>query len=83
MLHSGHVVHPYGYVDWSVRPGRGLTEEMGALIGDAARALKAGLEEIMPKMGPWRHGVVFNNGDELSTADHEPKPRALNGERHG
>ncbi len=76
-LHSGHAVHPYGYVDWSVRPGRRLTEGMGELIGDAARALKAGLEEIMPKMGPWRHGVVFNDGDEPSSPDKEGPVRKV------
>jgi hypothetical protein len=69
--HSGHAVHPYGYVDWSVRSGRGLTEEMGELIGDAVRALQAGLEEIMPKMGPWRHGVVFKDGDVPASPDTE------------
>ena len=39
---------------------------MGELIGDAVRALQAGLEEIMPKMGPWRHGVVFKDGEEVN-----------------
>ena len=53
---SGHVLHPYGYVDWSVRAGHGLTKEMGELIADAASALKAGPEEMMLRMGPWRHG---------------------------
>ena len=68
-VHAGHVVHPYGYVDWSVRAGHGFTKEMGELIVDAASALKAGLEEIMPKMGPWRHGVVFNRGESSSAAE--------------
>jgi hypothetical protein len=65
-LHSGHVLQPYGYVDWSVRPGHRLTREMGELIADAASALKAGLEEIMPNMGPWRHRVVLNDGESSS-----------------
>jgi sterol 3beta-glucosyltransferase len=82
-LHSGHVVHPYRYVDWSVRPGRGLTREMSELIGDAVKALQAGLEEIMPKMGPWRHGVVFNDGDELSTSDNQESARKLDRESRG
>ncbi len=69
--HSGHVVHPYRYVDWSVRPGRGFTEEVGELIGDAVKALQAGLEEIMPTMGPWRHGVVFNDDNEPASPDAE------------
>jgi UDP:flavonoid glycosyltransferase YjiC (YdhE family) len=68
-LHAGHVVHPYRYVDWSVRPGRGVTREMGALIGDTVRALQAGLEEVMPSLGPWRHGVVFKGGQEPSSAE--------------
>ena len=71
-LHSGHVLQPYGYVDWSVRPGHGLTKEMGELIADAASALKAGLEEIMPKMGPWRHGVVLNDGESSSATKESP-----------
>ena len=71
-LHSGHVLQPYGYVDWSVRPGHGLTQEMGELIADAASALKAGLEEIMPKMGPWRHGVVLNDGESASATKESP-----------
>ena len=70
-LHSSHVVHPYGYVDWSVRPGRGLTGEMGELVTDAVRALQAGLEEIMPTLGPWRHGVFFSDRDEPSGPDNE------------
>jgi hypothetical protein len=44
---------------------------MGELIGDVASALKARLEEGMPKMGPWRHGVVFDDGDESSSAAKE------------
>jgi UDP:flavonoid glycosyltransferase YjiC (YdhE family) len=67
--HAGHVVHPYGYVDWSLHPGRGLTQEIGELIGDAVRALQAGLKEIMQRMRPWCHGVVFNDGDDPSTPD--------------
>ena len=69
--HAGHVVHPYRYVDWSVRSGRGFTEGLGELIGDGVRAVQAGLEEIMPSMRPWRHGVVFNDGDEPSSPDTE------------
>ena len=33
-------------------------------IGDVVSALKAGLEGVMPKMGPWRHGVVLDDGDD-------------------
>jgi UDP:flavonoid glycosyltransferase YjiC (YdhE family) len=75
--HAGHAVHPYGYVDWSVRAGRGLTEEMGELIGDTVKALQAGLEEIIPKMGPWRHGVVFDDRDEPPSSDGEAPVRKL------
>ena len=69
---SGHVLHPYGYVDWSVRAGHGLTKEMGELIADAASALKAGPEEMLPRMGPWRHGVVFNRRESSSAAKESP-----------
>ncbi|HUL02274.1 MAG TPA: glycosyltransferase [Gemmatimonadales bacterium] len=70
-VHSGHAIHPYGYVDWSVHPRRGLAEEMGELIGDAVRALEVGLEEIMPKRGPWRHGVIFHDAGGPSNPDVE------------
>jgi sterol 3beta-glucosyltransferase len=66
--HSWHGVRPYRYVDWGGHPGRGLAEEMGELIGDAARALQAGLEEIIPRVGPWRDGVIFSDGNEPSSA---------------
>jgi sterol 3beta-glucosyltransferase len=50
--HSGHRVHPYRYVDWSARPARGVVGELGELMGDAAKALQAGLDELIPRMGP-------------------------------
>jgi sterol 3beta-glucosyltransferase len=61
--HSGHVVHPYRYVNWGGRPAHGLAGELGALIGDAAWALRAGLEEIMPRLGPRRRRLVFNGAE--------------------
>ena len=67
--HSGHVVHPYRYVDWGGRPPHGLVAELGELIGDAAQALQAGLAEILPRVKPGKHGVVFSDDDEPSSAD--------------
>jgi UDP:flavonoid glycosyltransferase YjiC (YdhE family) len=64
--HSGHVVHPYRYVDWGGRPAHGLVAELGELIGDAAQALQAGLAELLPRVKPG-HGVVFSDGDEPSS----------------
>ncbi len=52
--HSGHPVHPYGYVDWSARPAHGLVAELGELLGDATRALQAGLGAIIPRGGAHR-----------------------------
>ena len=49
--HAGHRIHPHRYVDWSARPARGLVGELGELMGDAAKALQAGLAEILPGMG--------------------------------
>ena len=69
MSHLGHVVRPYGYVDWSARAGRGLTAEMGELIGDGISALQAGLEEIAPRMRPWRHGVVSTGAAETASSE--------------
>jgi hypothetical protein len=37
---------------------------MGELIGDGISALQAGLEEIAPRMRPWRHGVVSIDATE-------------------
>jgi len=79
-LHAGHGLHPYGYVDWSKRPGRGLTGEVGELVVDAVRALQAGLEEIMPAMGPWRHGVFFKDGNEAASPHDEGPVRKRQGE---
>lgn len=53
--HSGHLMRPNGYVDWGARPARALVEELGDLMGDAAKALHAGLEEVMPRMGHRPH----------------------------
>src|SRR5260370_38340519 len=79
-LHAGHGLPPYGYVDWSKRPGRGLTGEVGELVVDAVRALQAGLEEIMPAMGPWRHGVFFKDGNEAASPHDEGPVRKRQGE---
>lgn len=61
--HSGHLVHPYRYVDWGGRAPHGLFAELGELVGDAALALQAGLAELLPKVGPGRRGVLFSDDD--------------------
>jgi hypothetical protein len=58
------VVHPYRYVDWGARPLHGIVAELGELVGDAAQALQAGLAELLPRVKPGRHGVVFSDADE-------------------
>jgi sterol 3beta-glucosyltransferase len=75
--HSGHVAHPYRYVDWSGRPPHGLVAELGEVIGDAAQAVQAGLAELLPRGIPGRHGVVFSDGDKASSADNEGPVRKL------
>jgi hypothetical protein len=48
--HVGHGKRPYYYVDWNARPPHRLVDELGELMGDAAKALQAGLHELMPRM---------------------------------
>ena len=75
--HADHPVHPYRYVDWGVHPARGLAHEVMELIGDAARALQAGLEEILPNTAPKRHGVVFSDAEAPTDDDPERPTRKL------
>ena len=51
--HSAHRVRPNRAVDWGARPAHGLVGELGELMGDAAKALQAGLDEIIPRIGLW------------------------------
>ncbi|HET8529898.1 MAG TPA: glycosyltransferase [Methylomirabilota bacterium] len=67
--HSGHAVHPYRYVDWGWHQPHGVAAELGELVGDAAQALQAGLAELLPTVKRARHGVVFSDDDEPSSAD--------------
>ena len=48
--HAGHRTRAYHHVDWNSRPPRRLVAELGELMGDAAKALQAGLDEVMPMM---------------------------------
>ncbi len=75
--HSGHVAHPYRYVDWGGRPPHGLVAELGDVIGAAAQAVQAGLAELLPRGIPGRLGVVFSDGDKPSSADNEGPVRKL------
>jgi sterol 3beta-glucosyltransferase len=56
--HAGHRVLSYRYVDWSVRPERTVSGTLGELIADAAQALRAGLNELVPVGAVRRGGVV-------------------------
>jgi hypothetical protein len=49
--HSSHLVLPCRYVDWEVRSSQGLVEEFGELMGDAARAMLAGLDGLVSRVG--------------------------------
>jgi UDP:flavonoid glycosyltransferase YjiC (YdhE family) len=67
--HSGHVVHPYRYVDWGGHPPHGLAAELGELISDGAQALQAGLSELLPRVKRGHHGVIFSDDNGPSSAD--------------
>jgi hypothetical protein len=75
--HSGHVVHPYRYVDWGGRAPHGLLGELGELVGDAAQALHAGLAELLPSPRSGHHGVLFSDGDAPSSGDRGGPVRKL------
>jgi UDP:flavonoid glycosyltransferase YjiC (YdhE family) len=68
--HAGHVAHPYRYIEWSARTPDNVTDDVRALVTDAAAALREGLGKILPIMAPRRHGVVFGEyeapGDEAA-----------------
>ena len=59
--HDSHAISPYRYIDWGIRPARGVAQEIVDLVSDAAQALRAGLEELMPNRAPRRSGVVFGD----------------------
>jgi UDP:flavonoid glycosyltransferase YjiC (YdhE family) len=48
--HVGHRTRPYHHVDWNAHPPHRLVDELGELMGDVAKALQAGLDEVMPMM---------------------------------
>ena len=76
--HSGHLVHPYRYVDWGGRAPHGLFAELGEVMGDAALALQAGLAELLPNVGARRRGVLFSDdGDEPARTDRGGPVRKL------
>ena len=65
--HPGHLVHPYRYVDWSEPPPHGVVADLGALIGDAAHALQAGVAELLPGAKRRQQGVVFSDREESAS----------------
>ena len=75
--HTGHVAHPYRYVDWSGPPPHGLLADVGELIGDAAHALQAGVAELLPGVKPSQQGVVFSDKDESARTGHVGPVRKL------
>ena len=48
--HAADLQRPCRYVEWDVRPDLGLAGELGDLVGDAAKALHAGFEELLSKV---------------------------------
>jgi UDP:flavonoid glycosyltransferase YjiC (YdhE family) len=70
--HSGHVVRPHRYVDWSARAGHGLAREISELFVDAARALHAGLAEVVPAVGLPGFGVGSSDGGQREPSTAEP-----------
>jgi sterol 3beta-glucosyltransferase len=61
--HAGHRVHGYRFVDWSVRPERTVSGTLRGLIADAAQAVRAGLNELVPLRAARRGGVVHGVRD--------------------
>jgi len=48
--HTSHLMRPCRYVDWDARLDLGLVGEFGDLVGDAAKALRAGFDELVSKV---------------------------------
>ena len=48
--HATHLTLPCRYVDWNARPEQGLVEEFSELVGDAANAVLAGLDQIIARL---------------------------------
>jgi UDP:flavonoid glycosyltransferase YjiC (YdhE family) len=48
--HASHLMRPCRYVDWNARLDRGIVEEFSDLVGDAAKALWAGFDELVSKV---------------------------------
>src|SRR5215470_1241229 len=71
VAHAAHLVHPYRYVDWGAGPPHGVVSELADVIGDAARALQAGLADLLPSAAARSAGVVFS--------DEDAEPRANSG----
>ena len=48
---QSHLVRRCRYVDWHARSDAGFAGELGDLMGDATKALLAGMDEIASRMG--------------------------------
>jgi len=77
--HRGHRLLPYRYIDWGARPPHSIADELRELIVEAASALRAAFEDLVPSAAPRREGVVFsdneappNDGSPLRKPDRRP-----------
>ena len=77
--HRGHRLLPYRYIDWGARPPHTIADELRELIVEAASALRAAFEDLVPSAAPRREGVVFsddeappNDGSPLRKPDRRP-----------
>lgn len=61
--HAAHATHPYRWVDWSIRPPQSLLGKLRELVSDAAEALRADDEALVPRDVPRRDGVVLGDTD--------------------
>ena len=48
--HAADLKRPCRYVDWDLHPDRPLTGELGDFVGDAAKALRAGFDDLVNKL---------------------------------
>lgn len=81
--HRTHGVQPYRYVEWGVRPQQSIAREVAELLGDAANALRVGLEDLRPHAAPRREGVVFGDAEPPPTDEPRGPVRKLTRWLHG
>ncbi len=62
--HAGHPTHPYRWIDWSIRPPQSLIGKLRDLVSEAAAALRASDDDLLPRSRPYRDGVVLGDVDQ-------------------